>query len=567
MNGGHFMKYVDKRKIQKIEDFRQLVFSAAERFGDKILYASPKKDGYRFTYNDFKRDIISFGTALIERGIKDQKIAVMGEAHPAYMTAYYGTTISGNVIVPLDKELQIKEVVNFLNRAKAVAIVYMPSMKDTIINHKDELEYTKLFIPVEPEHEGEEDVITFSDFLAEGKAAYDNGNDEFCTMPIDRERMCTLLFTSGTTGTSKGVMLCMRNLCASANDACKCTVFDGDNVLLSVLPMNHVYESTCGHIAAINLGITEYLNDSLKYVMRNIKAAKPDTMVLVPLFLETMHRAIWKGIDKKGMRKKVNFGIKLSRLLLKLGIDVKRKIFADILNEFGGRLQFVISGGAALSKDIIRDFHDFGIEINEGYGITECSPLLAVNRPYDVVYGSVGRAVPACEVKIDSPNEEGIGEIVAKGDNVMLGYYENEEATKEAFTEDGWFRTGDLGYIDDKGNIFITGRKKNLIILSNGKNIYPEEIEEHLYHSEYIAECVVIERQSDIGEQLITALIYPNQDLVEGMNKEAIFDKIKSEVDAINEDLPPFKQVNQIEVRDTEFEKTTSKKIKRYILK
>ena len=344
-------------------------------------------------------------------------------------------------------------------------------------------------------------------------------------------------------------------------------MFDKDNVLLSVLPMNHVYESTCGHIAAINLGVTEYLNDSLKYVLKNIKAAKPDTMVLVPLFLETMHRAIWKGIDKKGMRKKVNFGIKLSRLLLKFGIDIRRKVFAEILNEFGGRLQFVISGGAALNKDIIRDFHDFGIEINEGYGITECSPLLAVNRPYDVVYGSVGRSTPSCEVKIDSPNEEGIGEIVAKGDNVMLGYYENEEATKEVFTEDGWFRTGDLGYIDSKGNIFITGRKKNLIILSNGKNIYPEEIEEHLYKSEYIAECVVIERKNELGEQMITALIYPNQDLTEGMDKDAIEAKIKEEVDKINDTLPPFKQAHQIEIRDTEFEKTTSKKIKRYILK
>lgn len=267
------------------------------------------------------------------------------------------------------------------------------------------------------------------------------------------------------------------------------------------------------------------------------------------------------------MTKKVKLGIKLTSFLMKFGIDIRRKVFAEIIDSFGGRLENIICGGAPLDQEIVKSFYRFGINIYEGYGITECAPLISVNRPLNIVYGSAGKPVPGCEAKIDQPDENGVGEILARGDNVMLGYYENEEATREVFTEDGWFKTGDLGYMDRENNIFITGRKKNLIILSNGKNVFPEEIEEHLLHSELIAEAVVIERVAQTGEQLITALIYPQMELFENLSKEEIFDKIKAEVDKINKGLPTFKQVHQIEIRETEFEKTTTRKIKRYILK
>ncbi len=275
-----------------------------------------------------------------------------------------------------------------------------------------------------------------------------------------------------------------------------------------------------------------------------------------------MHKSIFRSIEKRGMTAKVNAARKLSRALLKCGIDIRRKLFAEIINELGGNLRYIICGGAALRADIVRDFEDFGIMICEGYGITECAPLLAVNRPFECVPGSAGRAVSCCEVRIDEPDGDGIGEIVAKGENVMLGYYEDSEATAKVFTDDGWFKTGDIGYIDTDGNIFITGRKKNLIILSNGKNIYPEEIEEHLLTSDYICECVVIERSGEI-----TALIYPDKEKTDGMSDDEIYKLIKEEVDRVSRDLPVFKQVHSIEIRKTEFEKTTTKKIKRYILK
>lgn len=562
------MKYVDQRDLNEIKDLRQLAYRAAERFGDKDLYASPNpKNDFHYTYNDFKENIIRLGTAFMDLGWKDQKIAVIGEAHPAYMTTYYAAAITGNVIVPLDKELQTEEVANFLNRAKAVAVVYMPSMNDTIIHFSDRLETLQYFIPVAPEKQENDKILPYSALIEKGKKLYADGNHAFDTLPIDMEKMCTLLFTSGTTGTSKGVMLSMKNLAAAANDACKTVIFNDTNRFLSVLPMNHVYEATCGHIALPNIGATAYLNDQLKYVLKNLKAVKPDSLVLVPLFLETMHKAMWKEIHKRGMTKKVKLGIKLTSFLMKFGIDIRRKVFAEIIDSFGGRLENIICGGAPLDQEIVKSFYRFGINIYEGYGITECAPLISVNRPLNIVYGSAGKPVPGCEAKIDQPDENGVGEILARGDNVMLGYYENEEATREVFTEDGWFKTGDLGYMDRENNIFITGRKKNLIILSNGKNVFPEEIEEHLLHSELIAEAVVIERVAQTGEQLITALIYPQMELFENLSKEEIFDKIKAEVDKINKGLPTFKQVHQIEIRETEFEKTTTRKIKRYILK
>ncbi len=562
------MKYTDKRKLTKVTDIRHLVFSAQERFGDKILYASPnKKKDFKYSYNDLKNNVINLGTAFLDYGFNNEKIAVIGEANPAYMTTYYATVISGNVIVPLDKELEEKQIVNFLNRAGAIAVVYMPSMNGVITSHADELKTVKYFIAVGEDDIRPEGYISYNDVLENGKSLFESGEKDILSIEQDMDKMATLIFTSGTTGTSKGVMLSQKNLIAAANASSETVIYDENSVFLSVLPMNHSYEVTCGHLALTNLGSTDYLNDSLKYVLKNLKTVKPDSLILVPLFLETMHKAMWKEIDRMGMRKKVEAGIFLSNALRKIGIDIRRKLFKQVLDAFGGNLSQITCGGAPLSPRIVKDFENFGIMIHEGYGITECSPLLAVNRPYAVRYGSVGKAVPYCEVKIDNPDDNGIGEIVAKGDNIMLGYYEDPESTKETFTEDGWFKTGDLGRIDKDGYIYITGRKKNLIILSNGKNVYPEEIEEHLSESEYICECVVIARDNGESGQIITAIVYPVMELFEGKSDDEIYETVKADIDRINANLPSFKQVHSVEIRKTEFEKTTTKKIKRFIIK
>ena len=321
---------------------------------------------------------------------------------------------------------------------------------------------------------------------------------------------------------------------------------------------------TCGHLAAANIGATTFINDSIKYVIKNIESFKPTAMLFVPLFVETLHKKIWDTIEAKGMTKKVRAAMKLSNALRKVGIDLRKKIFADIHKTFGGCLESIVCGGAPLSQSLIDDFDAFGIPILNGYGITECAPLVSVNRLGMARSGSIGTPVENCEAKVVLDEGQDTGEILVKGENVMQGYYEDPAATAEVFTDDGWFRTGDVGYIDDDGYLYITGRKKNVIILSNGKNIYPEEIEEYISVIPEIKECVVVGRKNNSGETVITALVYADEDRTQGMARDDIYNLIKTQLNEVNKNLPLFKQIHELELRDTEFEKTTTKKIKRF---
>lgn len=561
-------KTIQQVEPKVIHDLKELVCSAAERFGDKVLYRyNESGEEKQFTFRDSMNFMNRMGTAFAKLSILGQTVAVIGESHPAYMTAYYATVNGGGVIVPLDKDLTDTELVNFVNLSEAVAIVYTGYYNKKIINLADKMPGVRYLIPIDGENEDLscEKVMTFDALQLLGEQELENGNREFLDVVPDIDKMSALLFTSGTTGTSKGVMLSQRNLVAAINASCDTMRFDDSTVLVDVLPMHHSYEVTCGHLSAQNLGCEIFINDSLKNVLRNFGKYKPTALVLVPLFLETMHKRVWAEIEKKGMTGKVKAAMKISDSLLKIGIDLRKNLFAEILNAFGGRLSIIVSGGAPLNPKIIKDFRSFGITVLEGYGITECSPLISVNTIGKTRYRSVGMPVMGCQVKIDRKDEfDDVGEILAKGDNVMLGYYRNEEATKAVFTDDGWFRTGDIGYVDDGGYIFITGRKKNVIILSNGKNIFPEEIEEKLIQLDSVQECVVVGRNNDNGEQVITAVIYPNQDMFAGVEKDEIYSSIKSEITALNRGLPVYKQIRGVEIKDEEFEKTTSKKIKRY---
>lgn len=565
------LEYVFEEK--SVTDLRQLVVTSAERYAEKDLYLySRNKEKFSYKYKDLLNNMNYLGTAFMKLGIMGGTVAVIGDSHPMYFTTYYATVNGNGIIIPLDKELADDEIVNFLNLANADAIVYNESFNNRIAKYADRLPNIKYFIPIyaDTEKEVNDRTRSMDEVLALGKEALDAGETGYLDVEIDREKCCAIIFTSGTTGTSKGVMLSQKNLAFATNSSCVTMSFMTCHTsLLSVLPPNHTYEMTCGHLAATNKGMTSYLNESLKYVTKNLAAFKPTTLTLVPLFVETFHKRIWDNIKAKGMEKKVRLVIKLSKVL---PLKTRKKIFGEILSALGGRLEYIVCGGAPIDKQIIKDFRAFGIRVLEGYGITECSPLVAVNIAGHERFGSVGWAVDGCKVKIDP--EEGqmqgkyqIGEILVKGDNVMLGYYNNPEATAEVFTEDGWFRTGDYGYIDDQDYIFITGRKKNIIILSNGKNIYPEEIEGYLAHIDMIKECVVVGQENASGEVVITALVYPDPDKREGRSDEEILSAIKSEINEVNKKLPVFKQVRDVVLRDTEFEKTTSRKIKRHTLK
>ena len=552
-----------------INNLRHLVQSSAEQFGDKVLYYYKENNEQKtFTYNDNYNQMVWLGTAFSVIGLMGKRVAVMGETHPSYMTTYYATVNGGGVIVPLDRELKIEQIIDFVNLAEIEAIVYTKEFNNRIVGYADKMPAVRYFIPI---HEGEDTeselVISYSELLEKGKAEFESGNTVFTDYRINDSDLAAILFTSGTTGTSKGVMLTHHNLTAATNSSCLSMEYDYRNTFVSVLPMHHTYEITCGHFAISNLGASILINDSLKNALRNFSSFKPNALMLVPLFVETMYKKIWHEIDKQGMQKKVRTAMKLSDMLLKLGIDKREKLFAKITGALGGNLRSIVCGGAPISPEIIKDFYSFGITILDGYGITECAPLVAVNSPGKVKIGSVGQPVVGCRVKIDKKPDEEFGEILVKGENVMIGYYRNEEATKAAFTEDGWFRTGDIGYIDEENYIFITGRKKNVIILSNGKNVFPEEIEEYLGRCDLISEVVVIGRENANGEVVITAVIYPDQEKIREIPEEKLHEVMKEKINEINRDLPSFKQVRDIEIRTEEFEKTTSRKIKRFLIK
>lgn len=512
-------------------------------------------------------------SAIKNRGLSGKRIAIIGETCPEWLEFFMSAVSAKAVAIPLDRELLITEIKGFLELSKADAIVFSPKYSKKYhelseIGALDSLEY---IIPLSFDEIGEvsdERVISLEKFT-EGAEPEDIQPSEIMRQK-PRGDMSVMLFTSGTTGTSKCVMLSERNIMSCATASCSVVNFSEDDVILSVLPIHHTYELTIT-FAEMLYGMTICINDSLKNVSKNLKLFQPTSLALVPLFVSSFNKKIWDEAAKNGKERQLKIGMTASNAMRAVGIDRRSKIFEDILSAFGGRLNKIICGGAAMDPELTKMFDAIGIEVCEGYGITECSPIIAVDPYYNRKYGSVGPAAPCCEVKIDGDmtDDKGriIGEILVKGENVMIGYYDNEEANDNAFTDEGWFRTGDVGYMDSDGYIFITGRKKTVIVLENGKNVFPEEIEEYLLKIDNIAECVVVGREKD-GAVVLTAVIYPDFSAYpDGEPIDNIAADIKKQVLELNRRLPSFKQIRNIDIRKTEFEKTTSKKIKRFLVK
>ncbi len=552
-------------------DLRHLVTATAEKFGDKPLYEYIENgENKTVSYRDFAAMVESFATALSLHGLAGGRIAVIGETHPAYLAAYLATVILGGVIIPMDKELASEQVEGFITQAEAEAVVYTGSQNERFAAAA--YDTLALRIPIAPAegYERSEKTVSFADMTAEGRAALEAGNTVFADAVFDMDKCAILLFTSGTTGTSKGVMLSHANIIAALNSATHTMPYDENCTFVSVLPIHHTYEMLCGQLGVLAIGGSMFINDSIKHVLKNFATYKPNTLILVPLFVETLHKRIFDEIRRRGMEKKVRFGMALAEKMLAVGIDLRKKLFSEVTAAFGGNLTSIVCGGAPINPNILKDLYLFGITVFEGYGITECSPLVAVNSSRVLRPRSVGAPVFGCEVKIDREDEAAeTGEILVKGPNVMLGYYKNPEATAEVFTEDGFFRTGDIGYLDKDNFIFITGRKKNVIILSNGKNVFPEELEEYLSEVPIIKESVVLGRKHGGAEVAITAIVVPDMQHpdLEGKTPSEVYDAVKAAVMAVNKRLPTFKHMTDIEIRNEEFEKNTSRKIKRYLVK
>jgi len=543
-------------EVAKIRDLRDMLTQSLEKFSEKAAFLSKKNGKYEpISYKQFGDDVYALGTALLHRGFGGKRIAVIGENRYEWDVTYMAVVCGVGIIVPMDKELPEKEVHQLIETAEVDAIVYAPKNEKVVAN-----------APVAEKFSMELDIPAL---LEEGRKLLAAGDRSYLDIEIDPEEMRILLFTSGTTSSAKAVMLNHRNIAENLMGMCSMVYIDPSDVFLSVLPIHHTYECTCGFLCQIYRGTTVAYSEGLRYITKNLAECKATMMLGVPLLLETMYNRVWKQAEKSGRAKKLRMGIKISRALLKVGIDKRRELFKDIHAALGGNLRMLIAGAAAIDPKVAEGLRDFGIEAIQGYGLTECAPIAALNRDCNYRDAAAGLPLPGVDIKIDNPDENGIGEIVIRGQNVMMGYYNNPEATAEVL-KDGWFYSGDYGYIDKDGFVYITGRKKNVIVTKNGKNIFPEEIESYLNRAPIVAESMVYGIDLPDGDAQIAVQVLPDLEeakniLGENYTKEQLQKKVEEAVTDVNNSLQGYKRVTKVIVREEDFEKTTTKKIKRHV--
>ena len=557
-------------KYTEYKDLKEMLKISGEKYGDRPAYVFKTEEPGKFrtiSHKEFRDEINALGTALISKGLKDKRIAVISENRYEWGVAYLAVVAGTGVVVPLDKALPNNEIENLIIRSEVEAIFY--SKKYDEVMNKIKLQgntNVKYFISMDLEKE-ENDIHSQKELIKEGKKLLEEGNRDFLDSKIDNEKMGIMLFTSGTTAMSKAVMLSHKNICANMQDIEASIKATPEDRFLSFLPLHHTFECTVGFIFPISKGCSIAFCEGIRHIADNIKEFDVTAMISVPVLFETMYKRVMKGIEKKGKLETVKKGIKISNFLLKFGIDIRQKLFREIHENIGKRARLFVAGGAALDPEAEKGFNDLGFTMYQGYGLTESSPVIAAEDDKYRRLGSIGKAFPSLDVKIEDPNEEGIGELLAKGPSIMLGYYNNEEATKETLTEDGWLHTGDLAKIDKDGYIFISGRKKFVIVLKNGKNIYPEELETLVNKIEGITESFVYGRPEDDGDYKICAKIVYDPELVEKTygttDKEKLKELIWQEVKKVNKTMPAYKYIREITITDKELIKTTTQKIKR----
>lgn len=549
----------------KIDTVKEILDLAVKEAGDKVAfeYRNPqnKEEIIKVTYQEFQKDTYSLGTALSNINMNETHIAVIGDNSYEWLTVYLTVLKSNSVLVPIDKELTSKEIINVLKNSDSEILFYAGKYEKYIEEFRKELPSIKYFIGFNRK-ENEANVLSYDEFMKQGKEKYEHGDTSYSKIEhTDTNILKLLVYTSGTTGDPKGVMLTEHNLVSCVYYGLQvATVY---TKCLSVLPYHHTYESVPGILVALHKHVTICINDSLKNVQKNLQLYKPDYIYLVPAFTEVFYKSIWNNAKKTGKDKILKIMIPVSNSLRKVGIDIRRKLFKSVHEAFGGNLKEIICGGAPIRPEIGKFFNDIGVMLLNGYGISECSPLVSVNRPKFNDSNTVGVILPCCEVKIENPNDEGDGEIWVKGDIVMMGYYKDPERTKKVL-KDGWFNTEDYGKINKKGQLVINGRKKNVIVLSNGKNIYPEEIENYILRIPYVQEAIVKPIKNEIGQEVsLCAEVFLNAEKVEEMQIENIEETLKKDISKETRILPSYKHITKIEIRKTEFNKTTTNKIKR----
>jgi len=573
-------------EIREIESLKDMLNSSVRLYSERPAFLVKKEksgDYFQITYAQVKHDVDALGTKLISMGLKDAKIAIIGENCYEWIISYFAAVNGTGIVVPLDKELSRDEIYNLLKQADCRAVFFTHTFEDYFKDY--DIEYkirmkvygdrTDLSEPLkEPAENNPEagQILEWETLVYEGEKLAAEGNRDFIDAEIDPNVMKIILFTSGTTDAAKGVMLSHYNIASCIMDTCKIADITPEDRTLSILPIHHTFESTMGMSLILYRGASIAFFEGLKYINKNLAEAKATVLIGVPLIFESIYDKIWKQAEKQGKAGTLKKAIKLNRTMKAMGIDASRKLFKSVHEKFGGKLRLMITGAAAIDPNVLRGFEDLGFTMMQGYGLTECSPLVSGPPDFCNRYkkaGSSGPAVASGEIKIIDKDEDGIGEIIFKGPNVMLGYYNMPDKTDEVI-KDGWFYTGDLGFLDDEGWLYITGRKKNVIVTKTGKNIYPEEVEYYINRNKYIQESLVHEFFDENSDDTqVGAQIRPNYDVIyeefgESFGEEEVQSLIKRVISEINEKLPIYKRVRNIAVRKDEFIKTTTKKIQRF---
>lgn len=557
-------------EIKQIETFKELIDNSEKLYSERPAFKLRNKDGvyYEVSYKKFRHDIYYLGNSLIKDGYSRSHIAVVGANSFKWMVTYFAVAASNNVIVPIDKELTTDNMLDILRDSDSVMVFGDKKYIKELVARKDELPDGFKFCCFD-ELEAE-NVISFDEYFEMGRQLYKDGVKSLNDVKVDKDAVSAILFTSGTTGVSKGVCLSQYNICFDVTSVASVVKVNPTDSCLSVLPMHHTYEFAIELVFVLSGGCISF-SRGLRYIMQDMKEVKPTIFVAVPLMLEKFHAKIMKKIYAKNGGKLI---FKAGKYASKAGRtfgtrNVSRKLFAEVIENFGGQIRLIVTGASALDPRVAEDFINMGIDIYIGYGLTETSPILSVNNDKLMLTNSVGTPIPGVEMKIYNPDDLGVGEIWARGPNLMKGYYKNPEATAEVIMPNGWFRTGDLGVVDEHNCFRITGRCKNVIVTKNGKNIFPEEVEVYLNGNPFIEESLVYGEESGNDETLVSAQIYPNYEKIkenlkrQELTKDEVYEQIASAIREVNKKLPPYKKVMNFDVREEEFVKTTTKKIKR----
>lgn len=548
-------------EVQKFSSIKEMLEIAVREVPDKVAFKyKVNKEVKDVTYSEFQNDTLCLGEALVELNVADKHIAVIGENSYDWVTVYLTVLKSSGVIVPIDKELPFHDIMNVLKSSDSEVMFYAQKYEKDLMEHQDELPNIKYFIGFSREKD-EGKFLSYNLLKEKGKKLLEGGSKKYSEIKPNESKLKMLVYTSGTTGMAKGVMLSEHNLVNSVYHGLRVsTVYER---CLSVLPYHHTYEAVSGLLVSLHHHSTICINENLKTVQKNLQLYKPDYVYLVPAFVEVFYKKIWSNAKQTGKEKALKTLIKISNFLRKIGIDLRRKLFKSVLDAFGGNLIKIVCGGAPIRAELGEFFDDIGINLINGYGITECSPLVSANRDFFNDPATVGSILPCCEVKIENKDEDGNGEILVKGDVVMMGYYKNPKLTEEVL-KNGWFNTGDYGRINEKGQLMITGRKKNLIVLDNGKNVFPEEIEGYIMSIPYVLEVIVRGIKNDEGiETGLSAEVVLNEESVKEMGIENPEESLRKDITDVTKELPMYKRVSKVILRETPFEKTTSNKIKR----